>query len=364
MPKGKQPTKRAASIKEVAARAGVSVATVSRVVNSHENVSNSVRRKVQRAIEELSYSPNANARSLRGGSTRLVGVILRDAENTAFATLWKAAYDVAAAHDYQVLVMSSERDAGREAACIDIMLKNKVCGIVAFVADEDRSELKSPALEIPTVLVESSLAGVRADNVSSDNFEGSYQAVSYLLSLGHRKIEMLGGSMSRLPGRERIRGYQQAFEDHGIAFDPKAIWPISHIEGRDSELLKDRLLRKDRSTAIFAANAHVTIEALTLVREIGLSIPNDVSFIGYDNEAISELLTPKLTTVNRSIYQLGVSAVECLLQRVEDPKADIRTIRLPSRLTIRASCRALSGSDARAETSGRGKQAGTGDRRK
>lgn len=353
MKKKKQTKKHAASIKDVAARARVSVATVSRVINAHENVSNAVRKKVQRAVDDLSYSPNANARSLRGQYTKVIGVILRDAANTAFATLWQAAYDVAAASDYQVLVMSSERDPVREAECIRVMRKNNVRGIVAFVADEEKSDLKAIASEIPTVCVESSLSGLQADNVSSENFKGSYQAVSYLLSLGHRKIEMLGGSMLRLPGRERMRGYRQAFADHGYEYDSKAIWPISHIEGQNYDALKQRLLQTDRSTAIFAASAHVTIEALNLIREIGLSISSDISFIGFDIEAIAELLTPKLTTVNRDIYQLGVAAVECLLQRIDEPAAPFRTIRLPTNLTIRGSCRSIGAIDARVVATGK-----------
>ncbi len=333
-------------IKQVAAKANVSVATVSRVLNGHAHVSNVVRRRVQRAIDELAYQPNAIARGLRKNTSNTIGVILRDVANTAFANLWKAASDVAGEQGYQVLLMSSERDPVKEAEAVRLMIQNRVSGIVAFVADESDSVLTSTPSDMPIVLVESELPGIDVDQVMCENTIGAYQAVSYLLSLGHRNIEMLAGSAKRVPGRERAAGYMQAYQDRKLNVNPSSVWAISHIDDKVRKQLRDRFLGSNPPTAIFAASSHLTVEALAFIRELGLRIPEDVSLIGFDNAALADFVTPKLTTVERNIYDIGVQAVETLLARIKAPNGEpAHKIILPATLNIRNSCQRLIADD-------------------
>lgn len=327
------------TIREVAARAGVSLATISRVLNNHPHVSKSTKRKVEKAIEELTYKPNAIAQGLRTNHRKIIGVMLRDVANTAFATLWKAAADVCGKHGFEVIVTSSERDPYKEANALQLMLQNKVAGIVAFVADETNSVLAKAANDLPLVLVESEIPGLVVDQVLCENRQGAAQAVNYLISLGHRKIEILAGSANRVPGRERVSGYRSAFRDNGLEIDPSCVHEISHLDDITKRNLRDRLTGKNPSTAIFAASSNLTLEALRFVHELELKIPGDISFIGFDNSTTADLFSPKITTVERDIYGIGVMAVEMLLNRIEGrSNPEFNVARMPESLKLRNSC--------------------------
>jgi LacI family transcriptional regulator len=155
---------------------------------------------------------------------------------------------------------------------------------------------------------------------------------------------MLSGSAKRMPGRDRAAGYRQAFKDRRISVDSSLIWAVSHIEEKTRGQLREKFLGPNPPTAIFAANAHLTLEAISFVDELGLRIPNDLSLVGFDNAALADVLTPKLTTVERNIYEIGVAAVETLLYRIKAPgERPTRKVRLPATLHIRSSCQRLSG---------------------
>lgn len=325
------------SIRHVAKSAGVALSSVSRVLNNSPHVSDELRRRVTEAVESLGFRPNTHARGLRAAKSMTLGLILRDVGNTTFATLWKAAVDAAAHYGYRVVVITSEMDFAKEDECIKLMLQQNVDGIVGFVADELRSAFRALGRQMPLVLVESNIKGLQCDRVLCDNREGVQKATEYLLDHGHRKIIFLSGSQSRIPGQERRAGFEAAFKRRRIEPDQNLIFLVSHIDDSDRKRLRSLLTKRSGPTALFAATAHLTLESLEVVRELNLSVPEKLSFVGFDNQELARLTVPALTTVERDIHRLGTEAVELLVKRIQDPSAPQATIRIATSLVARSS---------------------------
>jgi LacI family transcriptional regulator len=322
------------SIRDVAETAGVSLSSVSRVLNY---VSGGLRERVHEAIRQLNFYPNAFARGLRASQSKTIGLILRDVANTTFATLWKAAVDSASEYGYNVLVISSENSRSKEDACIQLMLQQQVAGLAAFAADESNHAYEHLAKRIPLVLVESEVNRLSVDRVVCGNYQGAYLAGQFLIERNHRRVVLLSGSQSRFPGRERRRGFEAAFEAAGLPVEPDLLFLESHLDTAGRARLISTLLHKDRPTAIFAASSHLTLEALRIMRELELAIPDDISFVGFDNLDLAVLSSPSLTTVERDVYQLGARAIELLIARIRNPEAMCRTVTIPTELVIRDS---------------------------
>lgn len=325
------------SIRDVAETAGVSLSSVSRVLNDSGYVSGGLRERVHEAIRQLNFHPNVFARGLRASQSKTIGLILRDVANTTFATLWKAAFDSASEYGYNVLVISSENSRAKEDACIQLMLQQQVAGLAAFAADESNHAYEHLAERIPLVLVESEVNRLSVDRVVCGNYQGAYLAGRYLIERNHSRVVLLSGSQSRFPGRERRRGFEAAFEAAGLPVEPDLLFLESHLDTAGRARLISTLLHKDRPTAIFAASSHLTLEALRVMRELEVAIPDDIAFVGFDNRDLAVLSSPSLTTVERDVYQLGARAIELLIARIRNPEAMCRTVTIPTELVIRDS---------------------------
>jgi LacI family transcriptional regulator len=338
------------TIRDVAARAGVSTATVSRALNGAPSVKPDVRARVLAAARDLGYTPNGIARSLRTQRTGTIGLLLRDVANTNFSLVCKGAQDVAAARGYNVLVGSSEGDPAREREFIDALLRRRVDGLILYVADEERSEsARVRAQGIPVVLVESRVRGLATDQVLCDNAGGARAAVARLLGLGHRRIDILAGTQTRTPGREKLRGYVEAYQGAGLRHDERWIHGVSDLDARARARLLGALRGDGAPTAVFCATAHLTIEFLKLVRDAGIRVPDDLSVIGFDNAELAGLLSPPLTAVERDLQRIGADAASLLLDRMTgEAGGRPRRITVPMRLVDRASCRAITPRPARA----------------
>lgn len=330
------------TIEDVAARAGVSIATVSRVVNGRYGVSARTIEMVQGVIDELGYESSLVARSLRSQRTNIVAILVSGIEPFS-AELLKGAARALQDTDFELIVYSGGMS-GREGwerrsmSRLSGTLADGIILVTPTVVDVNTSR--------PVVAVDPHVGGSSLPTVTSQNFEGGRAATRHLLELGHRRIAFLGGRTDLESARRREAGYREALAEAGIDFDPDLV-RIGGFTEESAEVPARELLTLDpRPTAVFAANDLSAIQILRTAGELGLSVPDDVSVVGFDNIPESALTTPPLTTVDQSIQALGEEAVRLVLDLIEHPdrvEAEPAQVTLPTALVVRASTRALAG---------------------
>lgn len=327
------------NIRDVAKAAGVSTATVSRVMNDHPYITDETRIKVLQAMDQLGYQPSRVARRLRMQATNIFGLILSDIANPFFTTVVRGIEDLAYANKYSLLLCNSDEDRAKEALYLRVLLAEKVAGAIISPTDED-SIACAALIEsgIPVVAMDRRLRSLRVDTVLVDNVSGAYRAVSHLIQLGHRRIGLIGGPTTITTGRERQQGYEKALIDHGLAIDEDLIRVGDFKQDSGHQKACELLELRDPPTAIFAANNLMTLGALNAIHEKGLNIPQDVAVVGFDDMPWAPSLNPPLTTVAQPAYELGRVAAEMLLARIANPDRPIREIRLETALIIRMSC--------------------------
>ncbi len=325
------------TIKDVARRAGVSTATVSRVLNSVEVVSEDTRVRVEQAIAELGYRYNALARSLKTQATGLLGHILPSIAGPVAPILARAVEDEARQFDYNVILCNSYDSAEKELANIDILLERRVDGIIftSPMLPEHLDMVRDR--DVPLVIVERRIEITGFPFVEPNNQEAAYDAVKYLIGLGHRRIALILGLKNAMLTEQRLRGYEDALRDSGLPVDPDLIadGDYSRQSGYDA---MQRLLKLDsRPTAIFATNDAMAIGAMQAARHAGLEAPRDMSFIGFDDTS-AELAIPQLTTVHQPLYEIGSLASRMLIARIKgEPEECPSENILPCHLEIRES---------------------------
>jgi DNA-binding LacI/PurR family transcriptional regulator len=329
------------SLKEVAREAGVSTATVSRVLNGFQNVREDTRSRVERAIRELDYQPNRVARRLRARevSSKLLGLIVPDIQNPFYVDVVRGIEDRALADQYAVLMCNFAQDEKRERLYVDIMRSESVDGLIVAPAHQrDPKVIELVREGLPIVCVDRGLEGVEVDVVVVDNRQGAFDAVDHLARLGHRRIAYVAG-LPRIPSTmERLAGYEEALAAHGIDKDETLVrfGDSKHESGR---LLTGELLDlPNPPTALFTGNNLITLGALETIHRGGLRIPEDVAIVGFDDMYWSISLNPPLTAVSQPGYEIGRRAADLLLQRIADPTRPRVKLVLKTSLVVRRSC--------------------------
>jgi LacI family transcriptional regulator len=327
-----------ATMNDVARTAGVSVATVSRVLsNDGAGVSPELRERVTAAVAELDYHPNHLPRNLRARSSRTIGLVISDIDNPFFTAIVRGAEDVAHRRGYTMVLANTDEDAAREAICLQTMAAERAAGVVvASTGQHSDGVRRLISTGIPVVALDRRIAGANVDTVVVDNETASYEAVSHLASLGHRRVAMVGGPGKVSAIREREAGYERAVRDHGLEPGLLRHSDLREAGGRRTTL---ELLREPaaRPTAIFSVNNMSTIGVLHALRDLGLRAPDDVSVIGFDDIPTGDLLDPPLSVVRQPTYQLGARAAELLLRRVEEPDVPVQEVVLAASLVLRPS---------------------------
>jgi len=338
----------AATIRDVAARAGVSVATVSRVVNrSPHRVSPATQRRVQAAVQALAYESNIIARGLKKRSTRSVALIVPDISNPFFPAIARGIEDVARARGYAVLLCNTYEDLERERAYLDLLAKRMVDGLVFATAGSNTRHLRALRREgRPVVLVARDVAGVRIDTVLVDNFRGEFEATTHLLGLGHRRIAHITGPRSLHVASERRRGYLQALEAAGVPRSDAVIVEGDFAAEGGRQAVQHLLERGVRFTAVAAANDLMAIGAMEALRHAGRRIPQDVAVVGFDDITFASLVSPALTTVAQPKYRMGQLAMERLLELMDGADEGGRQTVLIPQLVVRESCGARAAAGA------------------
>ncbi|WP_322978227.1 LacI family DNA-binding transcriptional regulator [Pseudomonas sp. C11] len=307
-----------ATIKDVAARAGISYTTVSHVVNGTRPVSDPVRSKVEAAIAELGYVPSGVARSLRVRATGTLGLLLPNASNPYFAELARGIEDHAERNGYSVILCNSDDDIDKQLRYLRVLLERRIDGLIVATVASDAAFAEALAnLRVPLVLVDRSLDGVDADQLRVDHEQGAYLATRHLLELGHRRIVCIGGPASTQVAQLRAAGYQRALAEAGIEAQAVVDCPFTSPAGHAAA--QTLLSAELRPTAIFAGNDMIALGVLRAAAERELQVPQQLSVVGFDDIEVSRYLHPALTTVGQCIGQLGEQVAARLLERIRTP---------------------------------------------
>lgn len=329
-----------ASLQDVAQRAKVSIATVSRVLNKSDKVVPETRAVVEQALLDLGYRPSRVARRLRmkDGRAHLVGLIIPDIQNPFYAEIARGVEDAAYANQYALLLCNSDESSEKERFYLEVMQAESVDGVVLPPFDE-----KDPAVAdlvrtgMPVVCVDRSLSQVKTDLVDVDNYGGAFEAVTYLIGKGHRRIGLIEGRGEVSTSRERRRGYLDALATAKLP--TKREWMrAGDFKQESGRVLANELLAlRSPPTALFVCNNLMTVGALAALHQRGLGVPKDVAVVGFDDLPWAEALDPPLTVVRQPAYDVGRQAMELLLLRINDPSRPPVTVRLRPELVVRRS---------------------------
>jgi LacI family transcriptional regulator, galactose operon repressor len=329
-----------ATIGDVARVAGVSPATVSRVLNGTSRVAADKAERVRRAAEQLDYQPFGPAQALRQQRTRLWTVIIADIENPFFTAMVRGVEDIAVANGYRVVLCNSDEDPTKEAAYVDMAVAERSAGVIIAVASTKDSRLE-PLLDqrIPVVAVDRQPLRAGIDSVLVDNRLGAEEAIDHLIATGHRRIACITGPTRVSTANERLAGYKQSFSRHGLAVDQALIRRTNFKQDGGHRAARSLLKDRRKPDALFVANNLMTLGALEAVREVGLDIPGQISLVGFDDAPWTGLTDPPLTVVAQPNYDMGRRAAELLLSS-HDEGAASRHIVLAPTLLVRQSTRA------------------------
>lgn len=326
-----------ASIKDVAERAGVSVATVSRVLNHDPRVKAHLRQRVLEAVAELDYHPSRIARGMRNQTVAVIGLIISDIQNPFFTALVRAVEDVAYSHQYTVILCNSDEDPQKEQLYARVLIGERVSGVIIVPTCQEACHLLLKR-GLPLVVVDRKLPGVKADSVTLDNTAGAYAATRHLIQLGHTRIGLVSAPLHVSVGLERRLGYEKAMLEAGLPLDETLIRTGDFKETGGYRATKDLLRLDPRPTAIFVVNNLMTTGALQAIHELGLRIPEDLSVVGFDDMPWLSLLTPPLTAVRQPVYEIGRAAAQLLFERINlDTVGPNREIVLQPELIVRGS---------------------------
>jgi LacI family transcriptional regulator len=331
--------RRRVTIGEVAAQAGVSVSTVSKVINDRYGIAEDTSARVRAVIEELGYHASLVGQSLRSRRTNVLGVLVRDIEPFS-AELLKGVACAVHSTGYELVVFSGSGGSGDQAGWERRYL-SRISGTLA-----DGAILVTPGsidevFGSPVVAVDHNVHSSTLPTVDSDNLDGAVSATEYLIRLGHRRIAFLAGRPDLESARLRERGYRQALAAAGIAVDERLIRVGGYVAGTATAPARELLELSPRPTAVFASNDTTALETIAVARAIGLAIPEELSVVGFDNVPESALGSPPLTTVEQPIQQMGSEAVRLLIDLIENPSRPPARVVFPTRLVVRQSCQAI-----------------------
>ncbi|PRO65410.1 catabolite control protein A [Alkalicoccus urumqiensis] len=327
------------TIYDVAREAGVSMATVSRVVNGNPNVKPTTRKRVMEAIERLGYRPNAVARGLASKKTTTVGVIIPDISSIFFSELARGIEDIATMYKYNIILSNSDQNKEKEIHLINTLLEKQVDGIV-FMGGEITKEHEEAFKQSPVPVVLSATLDDKKEfpSVNIDYKQAAYDAVSAIASHGHKRIAMLSGTLEDpINGYQKFSGYKQALQEAGIELDDSlvAIGDYTHHAGL--EAMEELLQLKDRPTAVFASTDEMALGLIHGAQDAGLRVPEDIEILGFDNTRLATMVRPTLSTVVQPMYDIGAVSMRLLTKLMNKEEVTENAVVLPHRIEYRQS---------------------------
>lgn len=320
---------------EVAEIAGVSVATVSRVLNESRSVQPEYRERVLKVIEESGYRPNRVARALRRKNTSMIGIIVSDVENPHFTQMVRKVEDAAYRKGWRVLLCNTDEKAEKQLSYLEVLAAERVSGVILSTTNPTGTEIAELFnLGIPVVAFDRSVDDPRADTVVTDNVMGARWATQHLLSAGHERIGLVGGPVGTDTGAGRLRGYEDAMRNAEL--EPCWVDGRYRIEG--GELAAAKLLEDSPLTALVVANNLMTIGVLRALRSRRLRVPQDLALVAVDDPFWAELIQPPLTTLAQPVRRMADCAVEFLFERINRRREEPRKLVYDFELRVRGSC--------------------------
>ncbi|MFD0681046.1 MULTISPECIES: LacI family DNA-binding transcriptional regulator [unclassified Paenibacillus] len=330
------------TIYDVADAAGVSIATVSKVINGTGRISDKTRKHVVAVMDRLQYKPSMVASALTGKSTYTIGLTIPDLANPYFAEIARAVEDRGHEHGFNLFICSTDNDPEKEDRYFSLLTQKRVDGII--VATRTSKELFLKQLvqkKVPIVLIAGEMPALALDTVMVDDYLGGYQAGSHLVELGHRRIAILAEDLDHISNQERIRGCLQAMRDQGVAIDDSLVKVGGFTLDNGRTAATSLLNGSEPPTALFACNDLLAIASIQAAREQGLKVPDHLSVVGFDNTILATMIDPSLTTVAQPIQEIGRQAVDLLIQEIRNEKSiKQRAVLLPE-LIIRQSSAAI-----------------------
>lgn len=339
------------TIVEVARLAQVSVSTVSHVVNGTRPVSDATRARVMSAIAESGYSPHLGARSLRRARTDSIGLIVSDTGQPVFADMIRGVEHEARAAGFTLLLANSAEDRDLEEKSVRALRERRVDGLLlAQVSGSEPRLIRSLTDDaLPLVLIDR-LSSPDVDQVGVDNVGPMRALVRHLIDLGHRRILLVAGDPMVPTLAERHLGFRDAFAEAGLELDPDLVLAAGGAHQDQSRAAVRKALRRShRPSAVVSPSMVLSIGALEAIRDVGLSVPDDVAFVTFDEPAYADLFSPRLTSVVQPAYDVGRQGMRLLLRRIRQRDAPVRTVRLMPRIAHRESCGCPPGSSAQLE---------------
>ena len=324
------------TIIDVAREANVSYSTVSRVVNNKEYVKPETRQRVVQAMSRLGYQVNMQARSLAGGRSNVIGLLVVDLTTQYMGEIMRGIDDVLAANQYELMLYTTHRRKTKESAYVNMMARGLADGLLIILPLDPDAYLESlRKRDFPYVLIDQASTGESDLSVTATNHHGGYEATKHLIELGHKRIGIVTGWMDMDSAKARLEGYKTALSDYGIPLDSDLIFSgdFTQVSGFNGANAFFNLPKPP--TAVFASNDVAAMGILDAARAHGLPVPKDISVIGFDDIPMSSMISPKLTTIRQPLTEMGKYATQLLLNQINKPDEKVASIILPTELIIR-----------------------------
>lgn len=325
-------------IKDVADAAGVSTATVSRVLANKPHVSTKVQKKVMDVVQALGYRPNRVARNLRAMQSNIIALIVSDIQNPFFQSVSRAVEDTAYAQGFSVMLCNNDENPDKEKMYLNLMHDENVAGIIFSPTRQTADNFKSiEQLTTPMVVIDRCVRNFDVDNIMIDNVESAHAVVNHLIEHGRRRIGAVFG-VGSTTGRDRYDGYVRALQDHGLEPLPELARYVHATESDGYAAVTEILQGNPPPDAIFTSNGLLAAGALRAIHDSKRAIPDEIAFSSFDDTTWSRLVVPAITVIEQPTYEIGQLATELLLKRLNNPARSTRTITLKGKLIVRQSC--------------------------
>ncbi len=334
----KQNTVSRVTIVEVAEKAGVSLGTVSRVINNDVHVAPETRERVSAVMREMNYVANRQARSLKGSKTNVIGMLVPDLGTGYIGEIIHGIDTELALHQLDIMLFTTHRTASKEANYVANLVQGMVDGLLLVLPRNPTDYIHTLSqANFPFVLIDHQGTGQLCPAVGATNWQGGYNATEYLIKIGHTRIGFITGSMDLGAAIDRLEGYQSALRIHHIAEDPRLVYEGTFFQPDGYAGASALLDIDDPPTAIFASNDVMAMGAMDAVRSRGLRVPEDISILGFDDIPQAAMVRPALTTVRQPLEQMGRLATQVLVDQLKYPEKEIGRVELPTELVVRGS---------------------------
>lgn len=329
------------TIGDVAKMLGVSRASVSRALNDAPGVGDELREKIKAFTKEIGYSPNPLAKSLSTGRMDIIGLVFGDVRNPFYAELTFYIQKAFEECGYTVMIFNSEYNVEKEVKFLEMAKQLRLAGLVLFTAQSNMERAEFEELDIPIVFVNRSLEFMNYDSVLLDNFKAGYIAAMHLIELGHKRIGFITGQLKSSASVQRFEGFSQALKTYYLPMEQEDIIEGDLKMSKGYDLASEFWNRESRPSALVIANDMMALGFLDRCKELGVSVPEELSVVSFDNIVFSKLKGIELTSVSQHVKDMGEKAAELMVRRIESPNREYERLILEPTLIVRNTTSAL-----------------------